>query len=177
MKNVLFLSNDVNSLLICCGGTIALYARQGHHVTAAIYKSTLLDPQRSVLEALGTRSIHTIGVDETGRHLLDLVKTIESLKRAQQPDIVYLPRFDASQKSHCLFDAATAAFRPQPRNNLVRLYLYSKQKPKEQDVTTFIDISPVLNEKRNALKKISSIPKEIEVTETFILGRQVRNLS
>jgi N-acetylglucosamine malate deacetylase 1 len=146
MKRVLTIAAHPDDEVLGCGGTMAAHVAAGDHVSILILGEGLTSraevrgaaPREGIagLQADARRAAAALGVkdltllefpDNRFDHvdLLDVVKAVERVKAAAEPDIVYVHHWgDLNIDHRVTFDAVMAAFRPLPGPTPVSIFAF-----------------------------------------------------
>lgn len=185
-SNVLVVCAHPGDEVLGCGGTLALHAKRGDRVRVlvlgdgwtsrvrslekgaeALDLDVLESQARSGLAALGVTDVQYLRFPDNRFDriaMLDLVKSIEAVKAAHRPDIVYTnSAYDLSVDQRKTCQAVITAFRPQPGERAIELLAFEVPSSTEWNprgpVTfapnVFVDIEAVLAAKIGAYKRFT----------------------
>lgn len=187
MKKVLVVCAHPGDEILGCGGTVMHHVRSGDQVRVLVMGDGWTSRVRTiekardvvdldVLEGQGRAALAMLGVDcvdylrfPDNRFdtlpLLELIKEIEQVKQAFDPDIVYTNSpYDLSVDQLKTSRAVITAFRPQPRDNKVTIFCFEVPSSTEWNIAEglgnfapnhFVDIAATLAGKIEAHKKLS----------------------
>ncbi len=187
MNKILVVCAHPNDAVLGCGATLALHTQRGDQVRVLVmadgWTSRVSSLEKAkdtvdldVIEAQANTALKKIGVDH-GEYLrfpdnrldvvplLDLVKSIEKVKRKYIPDILYTNSpYDLSVDQQKTFRAVITAFRPQPGDNRTELLCFEVPSSTEWhplgggNVFTpnyFVDVTDTLALKISAFAELS----------------------
>jgi LmbE family N-acetylglucosaminyl deacetylase len=170
-KRVLVVAAHPDDELLGCGGTLALHARGGDHVTAVIVcegESLRYGPEgvgmashtHKAAAVLGVRDVRTLGFTDQrldSMAMLDLIVPLEHIVRDVKPQIVYgQDGGDANRDHQLLFKALLVATRPLDQY-VEAFYTFETASstewgfPRTFAPDTWIDISTTLEQKLAAM--------------------------
>jgi LmbE family N-acetylglucosaminyl deacetylase len=128
---ILCLAPHCDDETLGCGGVLAKYAREGHHVTVAVVTGPgegahpvfareawdkVRDEARAAMDVLGVQglafeNLPAALVADMPTHVVN--KAVHGLIDAVKPDVLFVPHpFDLHKDHRAVFDAASVAWRP-----------------------------------------------------------------
>lgn len=187
-KNVLVIASHPDDEVLGCGGTMAKLAKEGHDVYSLILGEgvTSRDQQRdpgkrqeelNALRAqaaaanrlLGVKKVFTFNFPDNRFDtvaLLDIIKTIESVKKQVRPDVVFTHHHGDLNIDHQItFRAVMTAFRPLKNEKTKEIYSFEVLSSTEWNMPSavsyfmpscFIDVSRSIKNKVRAMQKYGS---------------------
>lgn len=182
MKNILVIAAHPDDEVLGCGGTMARLAKEGNDVYALILGEgiTSRDDKRDTskrkkeiqsLRDQAKKANTLLGVKKTfifdfpdNRFdtvaLLDIIKTLENVKKEVKPDIVFTHSYGDLNIDHRItFEAVLTASRPIKGESVKEIYSFEVLSSTEWNFPlnfspdVFFDISDTLDIKLNAMKE------------------------
>lgn len=170
-ERVLVIAAHPDDELLGCGGTVALHARAGDHVTSVVVcegESLRYGPEgvgqarhmRCAAEALGVTDVRGLGFPDQRLDtftLTDVIAPLEAVVREVRPTIVYTQYGgDVNRDHQLLFQAVLVATRPVERH-VRSVYAFDTASstewayPRTFVPDTWVDISATLEAKLRAM--------------------------
>ena len=208
MDTILVIAAHPDDEVLGCGGTMARLALEGNNVFTLILgegvtsrdrKRDLAKRENEIAELkkqaenanriLGVKKVYTFDFPDNRFDtvpLLDIIKTIEEIKEALKPDIVFTHHYGDLNIDHQItFKAVMAACRPTKDESVKEIYSFEIPSSTEWSGPStltyfmpdyFVDVSKSLKVKINALKEykteLGDFPHPRSLTAVGIEGMQ-----
>ncbi|MBI4825106.1 MAG: PIG-L family deacetylase [Nitrospirae bacterium] len=205
MKNILIVAAHPDDEVLGCGGTMARLAAEGNSVYTLILgegvtsrdsrrmrakrEKDIADLKKQLRKAgkiLGVKKTFSFDLPDNRFDtvaLLDIVKTIELIKKETDPDIVFTHHKGDLNYDHCItFRAVMTAFRPMAGERARAIYSFEVPSSTEWSAPSsdsyfmpnhFVDISKALAKKIKAFREYETEsrafphPRSVEAIELY----------
>ena len=179
MMNLLIIAAHPDDEILGCGGTSIAYHQKGYTIHTLLLSKGIQSrdnwTQKQYDDQVSNilRANKKIGVDEKNIHvydypdqrfdtipLLDIIKTIETIKEQVKPNIIFTHSNHCLNKDHTItYNAVITATRPLPNESVKQIFSFEIpsstewNQPSSFSPTVFIDIKETIEQKLRALQE------------------------